>query len=716
MKLSKMEVYNSKIAVTFDELTSSEGGKAIMTRNTLNCLLRRHPELRMTRGGGLNCVCRVDYYGLRDSYRKAFESKYGDPRKLLAEEALRAELDLTMDERARKYYRDYQYELRGELKHLPEDVISELTLNASVLNRMIEITTRRTVMRNARCRRSSAKEILESAGEVYEKMRDAYGHTLPASLERLRTKMTAYKRDGYGVLISGKYGNQSATVITEEGGRYIIALKRSMVPVYTDRMILEEFNAQAERKDWKPLKSLRALTDWLHRPEIEPLWWDAAHGELTAHQRYSRKNQTELPKMRDSLWYGDGTKLNLYYKEYVDGKGWQVRTLQVYEVIDAYSEAMLGYCISETEDHKAQYTAYRMAVITAGHRPYELVHDNQGGHKKLETMGFLDRIPAKIHRTTAPNSGQSKTIESVFNRFQSQVLKQDWRFTGMNITAKKDSSRVNREFIAKNKDSLYTRDELLAAYAEARRKWNSMAHPETGIARMEMYLASSNPGTPAVTDEDMVEMFWLTTEKPVAYTDNGLLLTVNKKKYRYEVLEAPMKPDHEFLRKNWGRQYFVKYDPCDMSSVRLYTKDDNGLRFVRVAETYITIHRGMQEQQEGEQAFIRANIEANQQDRIIRQVAARTIEVEHGMSVEEQGLERASGLSRKEEAEIDRQVGKKTAAIRRTRHRENKETVMTPAAVGKIISQMVFDPTRRDEEENFDPLTSGSELRMVSKM
>ena len=46
-----------------------------------------------------------------------------------------------------------------------------------------------------------------------------------------------------------------------------------------------------------------------------------------------RKNKTLLPSMRDALWYGDGTKLNLYYKEYVQGVGLVKKTTMVYEVI-----------------------------------------------------------------------------------------------------------------------------------------------------------------------------------------------------------------------------------------------------------------------------------------------------------------------------------------------------------------------------------------------
>ena len=701
-----MEVYNGKIAVTFDELTSSEGGKAIMTKSTLAMTLHRHPELRLTRGGGLDCVCRIDYYGLRESYRKAFEAKYGNPRKLLAEEALRAELDLTMDERARKYYRDYQYELRGELKHLPEDVISELTLNASVLNRMLEITTRRTVMRNARGRKSSAKEILETAGEVYEKMRDAYGHTLPASLERLRTKMAAYKRDGYGVLISGKYGNSSSMKINEEGVQYVIALKRSKIPVYTDAMIYAAYNIMAKQQGWKEVKSQKAITDCLNDPKNKRLWMDSVYGKLAAQQQLTRKNTTIMPSMRDSLWYGDGTKLNLFYRKLVatkdGGQKWVLATKMVYEVMDAYSEVLLGYSICENEGARAQYEAYRMALLTAGHRPYEVVHDNQGGHKKKEAAMFLERLPVKVHRTTAPYNGQSKTIESLFHRFQEEVLSQAPNYTGGNVTAKKASSHVDQDFVARNIAKLPTEAELPAVYEEYRDMWNSMPHSDTKVSRMEMYLSSVNPATPAVTKEDIIEIMWWITEKPVAYTDNGLIVTIDTQKYKFEVHEAPGRYDYEFLERNLGRKYYVKYDPCDLSSVRLYSETPSGdLRFERVAVPPIRIHRNIQEQEEGEQAFIRANIEANKQAYINRQVEAQVIERKYGTNVERHGYVRPDlpGIDKKVEGEIARQTHK------RVRNLKPKYEIQSPGERLKELSLRL--PESREENQ---------ELKIASKL
>ena len=393
--------------------------------------------------------------------------------------------------------------------------------------------------------------------------------------------------------------------------------------------------------------------------------------------------------MRDSLWYGDGTKINLYYKDYdKDGK-LVVRTTQVYEVIDAYSEVFLGYHISDSEDYEAQYNAYRMAIQVSGHKPYELVHDNQGGHKKLQNSHFFDKIVGHVHRTTAPYSGQSKTIESVFGRFQAEVLHKDWRFSGQNITTKKDTSRPNLERIEANKDKLYTLAELKAAYAAARKEWNESRHFATGSSRMEMYKNSVNPDTPAVGVLDMIEMFWVMTDKPSTYTDNGLKITIKKREFTYEVYEAPGVPDHEFLRSNRGQKFYTMYDPYDHTSVRLYKKDKAGeLRFVRTAEPYIVIHRNIQEQTEGEMSFIRRNIEANTEDRIERQVGARIIEQAHGVSMEQQGLKRPKlkGVKKETEREIERRV---------RRYSQDPEQ-LSAGKVTKLISNITFDQLNGD--------------------
>ena len=586
-------------------------------------------------------------------YRMMFEAKYGKPADVLKAQDLKERVK--EDSNARVFYEAFEYDLNGVQTRLSQKLIDEYTGNASVLKmlweRMNELTATTHALGGGR--RGDLWDIIFRQSE---KLREVTGHTLPKNLARLKEKMSHYKKSGYETLISGKVGNKNTLKITEDAGRRLIALKRSRVPVLTDSQIFDTFNQECEVKGWKPLKSVRSLKTWLESAAIEPLWHDAVYGEMSAHQKFDRRHKTQLPTMRDALWYGDGTKINLYYR---DDEG-KVRTTSVYEVIDAATEMFLGFCISDNEDYEAQYMAYRMAIQVSGHKPYEIVHDNQGGHKKLQSQKFFDKL-CHIHRTTAPYNGASKTIESVFGRFQMQVLHKDWRFTGQNITAKKDSSRPNMEFIEANKDKLYTYDELKAAYLKARTEWNEMAHPATGEQRIKMYEQSENPETPVVTASDMIDMFWVQCDRMSTFTSSGIEITVKGQKRVYEVMSEPGVPDIEWRRKHTYQKFVVKYDPYDFQSIRLYWKDKAGeLRFERVAEPYIVIHRAIQEQTEGEATFIRQQQKAIEQSRIERQVTGRQIEFAEGVAPEQNGLSSPGlkGVTADVQRQIDRRLRK----------------------------------------------------------
>ena len=88
-----------------------------------------------------------------------------------------------------------------------------------------------------------------------------------------------------------------------------------------------------------------------------------------------------------------------------------------------------------------------MAIEMAGVKPYEIVTDNQGGHRKLAVQGFFDKI-CRLHKPTMPYNGQSKTIENLFGRFQQQVLHKIWHFIRTEVTAKKLNSKPNMSLLS----------------------------------------------------------------------------------------------------------------------------------------------------------------------------------------------------------------------------------------------------------------------------
>lgn len=636
-----MEYYKNRICVTVEELTRFDDGEAVMTIGLYKYYTKRNYLRKMRQGKGLGCYALIEYESLPPKYKARFVDKYGKPEEVLKEKPISEEL--VIDSNARDFYRE---QILADGSRLPQEKIDEYTVNASVLNELVRLINDRRSMRRAHG--GKAADFWDSILVTSEGFREYPGHTLPAGKSQLQSKINAYKKDGYAALISGKLGNVNSLKITEEAGNQIIALKRSRVPVYNNEQIFQEFNRIAAERGWKLLKSEKSLVQFLHRPEIEPRWWDAVYGELSAKNRFARKHQTKMPTMRDSLWYSDGTKINLYYKANEGGK-LVVRTTQVYEVMDAYSETLLGFHISDTECFDSQYNAFRMAIETYRHRPYEIVNDNQGGHKKLTAIGFLDRITCKISRRTAPYNPSSKTIESAFGRFQSQILHKNWRFTGQNITAKSDESRANLEFIEANKEHLYTLLELKEEYARARQEWNMGIHPTADRPRLQMYLSSHNAEAKEVNDLDMMELFWIPTAKPVEFTPNGIEIIVNKKKYKYEVFDAEGLPDLAFRRDNTYRKFVVMYDPLDLTHVRLFSQDKTGLRYVTEAYPYACFARNIQEQKPGDMEFIRTMDRLGKQERIARQLEAAELENAHGVALEQHGLNRPKlkGLNEK---------------------------------------------------------------------
>ena len=620
------------------ELTRSDDGEAVMSRSAYDHLVTRGRVNVLRPGKGLGSYALIEYHSLPERFRLRFEAKYGNPEKIMKQE----DMPLAADSEAQKYYHEY---LLPNGEHLPEDKQTEYTLNARVLNALREMRGTQKAMRRA-CN-NNTPVIWSNIFATAEELRQAYGHTLPKSEARLRDKLRQYTKEGYACLVSGKFCNANTLKITKAAGRQIVALRRCRVPVYTTKQLFEEFNRIAERRGWKRLASQSSLVQYLERPEIKPLWYDAVYGELAAKQLYARRNKTEMPTMRDSLWYGDGTKLNLFYKAVENGKT-VVRSASVYEVIDAYSETLLGYAVSDTENFDAQFRAFRMAIETAGHKPYEIVTDNQGGQRSKIAQKFFANI-CRINRPTAPYNAPSKSIESVFGRFQKQVLHEDWRFTGGNITSK-EAWKINREFLEANKEKLFTYEEMLEAYSVARSKWNAMKHYQTGIAHEEMYRTSVNPATECVTELDMIDLFWLTTERPSIFTADGITIQYQNRKYTYEVLTSDGTPDYAWRSENTGREFFVRFDPKSMDRALLYEQTPMGLRYETVAYPYLTVRRNIQEQQEGDMELIRYNDEANKRERVRRQIEAHALELEHGVAPEQHGLRTPAikGISEKE--------------------------------------------------------------------
>lgn len=532
------------------------------------------------------------------------------------------------DLNAFRFFEEYRY---GEGDTLPVEKIHQYTADAKVLNAIEEFIRNKNAWKKTMGSRKS--NLWDDISDMVNEIKgDDIPHDLPKKPRPLRNKYKRYQDESYAALVHGAFGNKNTEKISDVGKAWLLANWATNVEKLTLKQLWEKYNEKADEYGWKKLESEKSVRNYLYQPEVKEQWYGHRYGELKAKEKYGYQHKTILPTMRDSLWYSDGTKVNLYYLE--DGK---VQTTSVYEVMDAYSEVLLGYHVSKNEDFEAQFRAFKMAVQFAGHKPYEARYDNQGGHKKLQNGDFLNKL-SHLSIRTQPYNGKSKTIESAFGRFQQQFLHRKWYFTGQNITAKKEESKANMEFIAANKMNLPSLDEAIAEYVALRNEWNNAAHPSTGQPRIQMYQESQNPKSPSISFLEMIDLFWILREKPVMYTAYGLTIQEKGTKYTYAKYHEPLKPDIKWHRENIDRKFYVKYDPEDMQSICIFKKTASGLQYVAQLDQKIEVHRGKQEADEWEASFLAQVNEANKASRLETRDRTDKVLEEFGVSAEQHGL------------------------------------------------------------------------------
>lgn len=592
------------------------------------------------RGGNGNQVW-IIYDSLPLKHRLMVDRLHGSPKQEAARVTIKEAF--VIDELARTFFHDHRLENGLGLP----DSRKELYLQAASMLNTINYFVNENLIRRQFASKTEFWKAVTSYIET-EKI------DLPTSYCKLLVKLKEYNQGegkNYGILINRNFCNDYSEKVDDEMRGWLNATYASPANPITDLpYLLELYNQEAERRDKKQLSSIGTLYRLLVKPENERQWMGPRQGYLKLQQKYGYRLRTKMPTMRDSLWYGDGTKLNFFDR---DGKLKAAYT--VYEVYDAFSECFLGYSITESENFQGQYLAMKMALKFSGQKPFELRYDNQGGHKKLQSSQFLEKL-AHLNIATRPYNPQSKTIESAFGRFQSHYMARHWFFTGQNITTKKTSSHANMEFICANLQNLPTIEQVEEIYVADRNEWMAAKHPKAGISRIEMYRQSQNPEAKEVQMWDMVDLFWLTTPKPITYRDS-IKITLNKLTYEYEVLRDQL-PDADFRRRYTHERFFVKYDPDDMSFILLYQQSVAGLQFVARADERIHVQRNVQEQVPGEMKKIRRLNDYQKQEISEVKLQIEQLMIQHGTNAEAFGLNSAQVPGQKSRKHKTASIGK----------------------------------------------------------
>lgn len=206
-----MEYCNDRWCISMRELEAHN----IMTADNCRQLSARNRLEVVHRGGGAKgsyALIAVD--SLPDRFKEKVNAAFPDGPQAKLEAWVASNYET--DQAATSYF--FSKDKCGvELK---PDKAREYVTNASVLNTCIRLYGRASACQKL----FGGKYDWSMMAASIEALRKHFGHTLPTSTLRFRKKVAEYKTNGYGCLISGKFGNQCARKVDHRTERLILGI------------------------------------------------------------------------------------------------------------------------------------------------------------------------------------------------------------------------------------------------------------------------------------------------------------------------------------------------------------------------------------------------------------------------------------------------------------------------------------------------------------
>lgn len=572
------EYYNNTLCVKGSWLSNA----GVISAPNLK-YLKREGKLKQARPGkGLgNCALYI-YSTLPERFKVIIEHDLGiNPYQVSS--VINFSDYLKHDESAVAYFSNYELEDGRYLSEVNNDIVEEYVANANVLNAVHSIVGK-VIAANPKINKTDLWErIARSVQNISKELRSRYPFDLPSNPRALRAKYEScvleipnkrYPRTGFEGLIHDNYCNSHSSKITQQIGEWLIAYYALPVK-YSIPELVQKYE-QSRSTTGFPKLSASGIFNYLMKPEIERIWLMPRDGKEAYINRFGhslKKNKETL--FPNAHWAIDGSKLDSIH--YMDNTSKMATEMNYDIIIDVHSEKIIGWSFSETENHVDHFKAVKMAVNTAGAKPYLFTYDAQSGHRMKKMQELYSKLIATGGTHYHHKVGRkSNPIEQVFDRFQQQIVSKRWFSDKQSIRSKRSTSKVNTDFIREFKGALPTKEELYKHFIIMVDEWNNNKHPRHNKSRNEVYNTHTEHRQ-ELDAFDQISMFWLTETKPKIYKREGMKLTVAGVDYDFEVYDKDNQVDVDFREKYVNSKMIVSYDPEYLDQyVKLYTINEKG--------------------------------------------------------------------------------------------------------------------------------------------
>ncbi|AOW11316.1 hypothetical protein EM308_08225 [Flavobacterium gilvum] len=514
---------------------------------------------KQLRRASLGCDALVLFSSLSQEWKDKITTKFGKPQEEVKKSWFAQHY--IADREAFDFYIGYRYGEKST-KKLELDTVEQYTYNASVLNTVI-------IMKNNRKQYLKALgytsvDIWDSLSRDVNAFRDVE-HNLPTTKDSLRYKVNKYIKEGYGGLISGKFGMQNALKVKE---REQEALLDELLAKHTNldnTLIATVYNAVAEQKNWP---TITAQTVGNRKEKSNLVIYAGRNGVSALSNNILMQNKRQAPTSPMLYWTLDGWDAELLYQKTTSNKkGYSVTTyhnrLTMVVVLDPFNKYPVGYAIGTHETPELIKEALRNAINHTAElfgqrfKPYQLQSDNY--QKKALTPVY--EACTKHYTPAAVKNAKSKVIEPYFAHINKTYCKlmDNWSGFGVGSGSK---NQPNSEMLAKLSktfpDEMGCRLQLQSIIAAERSK------------KQKQYLEQWQNTAQEHRLPMPTENYLLALGKTSGHTNklegSGLNIKINGVKHTYDCFELD-------FRMQSNRNWSIHYDEENLSEVLAISTD-----------------------------------------------------------------------------------------------------------------------------------------------